>query len=293
MEILPYRPDEGAVLFEYWNEVGKSIPYFYPVSFDAWQDCLVNDQLGEEPLFHAVETGYVLSQGRVVGMAQYGQPYFTWDENVEKVYRPSIGILRHLYFQADQPEVGEALLAWAINGLGVHRPLHAFYHHLGMGCNAYHGKLHTSLVHVAACLQAHGFQAEHENEFFSLELPQTGLEKQENLSLVIERGAYESYVQCQEDGETIGSATLRYLGDLTGGRTKDTVYLSWFGIAAEKRSRGLGRRFVRLLAAILSGQGYRWLHLDTASHNLGARRFYRSLEFRSLGMTRSFVRQGG
>ena len=79
MEIVPYQPGEGRALFGYWHGVGKSIPYFYPVTFEAWQRCLLADRLAGEPLFQHVDTGYALAGGRIVGMVQYGQPYFTWD----------------------------------------------------------------------------------------------------------------------------------------------------------------------------------------------------------------------
>ncbi len=293
MQIVPYRPGEGAPLFEYWQAIGKSIPYFYPVSFEAWQRCLLADHLAGEPLFHAVETGYILSQERVVGMVQFGQPNFAWDDKGEKVYRPSIGIIRHLYFQEELPEVGEALLAWAMQDLRRFEALHAFYHCFGMGCNAYHGKLPASLIHVEACLRAHGFRVEHENEFYALNLLEAGLEPQEDLALAVKNGIHECHIQCQQGDETIGSATLKVLDDLTGGATVDVAYLTWFGITAEKRQRGLGSRFMGLLAAFLLDQGFRWLHVDTASHNLAAQRFYQSQGFSSLGMTRSYVHYGG
>jgi ribosomal protein S18 acetylase RimI-like enzyme len=293
MEIVPYRAGEGRALFGYWQAVGKSIPYFYPATFEAWQRCLLADRLAGEPLFQNVETGYALAGGRIVGMVQYGQPYFTWDAEGGKIYQPAIGVVRHLYFPAERPEVGEALLAWAAQGLGQLAPQHAFFHGLGMGCNAYHGKLHTSMAHVGSFLVEHGFEVEHENAFYALDLAQAGWEMGEHLALEVEPGAHESHFWCRQGAETIGSATLRYLRGLTGGATRDVVYMTWFGIDAAKRRWGLGRQFMALLVGYLLGQGYRWLHLDTASHNLGAQCFYDDLGFHALGTTRSYIRHGG
>ena len=47
-------------------------------------------------------------------------------------------------------DAAEALSVRASAYLGRFPQGHAFYHALGMSCNAYHGKLHTSLGHVDA-----------------------------------------------------------------------------------------------------------------------------------------------
>ncbi len=107
---------------------------------------------------------------RLLGFVQFGQPSFDWNERGERFSDPAIGVIRHLYFEREFLQAGRALLAQAERFLEKFSRNHAFYHILGMSCNAHHGKLHESLTHVETLLLGNGFQIEHENVYFVLDL---------------------------------------------------------------------------------------------------------------------------
>jgi len=290
MEIKIYRETDLPKLHGYWYRLAEDIPYFYPVSADKWQACLLTDELDGERIFNDLETHFVAGSDGVLGFVQFGQPSFAWDEAGRKYCDPDIGVIRHLYFDRDRLDVGDALLTKAEDGLARFPQLHAFYHILGMSCNAHHGKLHDSQDHVERLLCAHGFSAEHKNVFYELDMARAPSASGSGLHDVGNPSASEEDLSLQEAGEEIATARVRYLDAMTDGYTRDVVYLSWIGVHEQHRGKGVGTELVRLLTGHLLGNGYRYLHTDTADDNVGARRFYETLGFQSKGCTRSYIR---
>jgi hypothetical protein len=170
MEIQEYQDNNLDRLFEYWQKVGTDVPYFFPVTAQKWQTCLLEDELDGERIFKSLKTYYAEENGQVLGFVQYGQPNFAWDGSGQKVYDPNIGVIRHLYFDKERIDVGEALLKKANDHLVCFDQNHAFFHILGMSCNAHHGKLHNSQSHVDVLLRKSGFQIEHENPYYVLDM---------------------------------------------------------------------------------------------------------------------------
>lgn len=290
MEIREYRKTDLDRLFGYWSRLGRQIPYVFPVSADRWQTCLLEDELDGEPLFSTLETVVATDNDQVRGFVQYGQPRFAWDESGKRYANPQIGVIRQLYFQNDRGEVGEALLARAEPFLARFRQSHAFYHILGMSCTAHHGKLHHSQRHVHRLLRRHGFRVEHENIYFVLDMESAPLEGRSHFRLRRVDGSDGERFEMRHRSRAVATAHVRLLDALTDGCADDTAYLCWIGVDQDHRGRGIGSEFMGLLAALLAGRGYRYIHTDTPAANLGAQRFYESLGFRREGRTRSYLR---
>lgn len=290
MKIREYQRHDLHRLFEYWKKEGTDIPYFFPVSVQRWQTCLLEDELDGERVFDSLETYLATENGQVLGFVQCGQPNFAWDENGQKRCNPNIGVIRHLYFEKERSDVGEALLARAGDHLAHFDQNHAFYHVLGMSCNAHHGKLHNSQTHVERLLRAHGFRIEHENAYYVLHIKCAAPVENARLHLCSTRGSGEERFEVRLDAEVVGTAKVRYLDALTGGYTRDVAYLTWIGVAERHRSQGIGTEFLTLVAQFLLSRGYRYLHTDTAGSNVRAQQFYKKLGFQGEGYTRSYVR---
>ena len=268
-------------------------PYFFPVSKERWQECLLEDELSGERVFGDIETYCATEDDEMLGFVQYGQPSFAWDANGLRLGNPHIGVIRHLYFEEDRPEVGHALLAKANAYLQRFNQIYAFYHALGISCNAHHGKLHSSLTYVEDMLRAYGFSVEHENVYYSLDMQRDKPSGGNGLRLVstAERCGDEKGFEARLHGDIIGTAQVRLLERLTGGLTRDTVYLTWIGMHRHCRGMGLGTQFIQLLLEHLQREGYQHIHTDTASDNAIAQRFYKKLGFQNRGFTRSYLRE--
>ena len=293
MDIRAYQGNDLHRLFEYWRKVGTDIPYFFPVSAQKWQTCLLEVELDGERIFKSLETYLATENGQVLGFAQCGQPNCAWDENGQKHYNPHIGVIRHFYFEKGRNDVGEALLAKAGGDLACFDQNHAFYHILGMSCNARHGKLHHSQSHVEQLLRTYGFRIEHENVYYVLDMKRTAPVENVQLNFCSTHGSSEKRFEIRLDAEVVGTAQVRYLDTLTDGYTRDTVYLTWIGVAEQHRSQGIGTEFLKLLVRSLLGRQYRYLHTDTAGDNVRAQQLYKKLGFQREGYTRSYVRTQG
>jgi len=291
MELERYQEQHRDDLLAYWKRLGASVPYFFAVSPKRWENCLLDDELDGEKLFANLETLLAIEKGQVLGFAQYGRPNYAWDSSGQRYGNPHIGVIRHFYFEKARVDVAEAMLARASAYLRRFPQGHAFYHILGMSCNAHYGKLHTSLEYIDEFLQKNGFQIEHENVYYSLEMTATETVAAQELKLVTCPSPlagirdYETHLR----GESIGRLQVRFLEELSGGYTSDTVYLTWIGIEESCRGLGWGTRTLQLLVAELRGKGYRYLHTDTASTNHIAQRFYERFGFQDRGRTRSYL----
>jgi len=289
MEVKEYQEGDFDRLFEYWKKVGADIPYFFPVSAQKWRACLFEDELEDERIFKSLETYLAVENDRVLGFTQYGQPNFAWDKNGQKYYDPHIGVIRHLYFEKERGDVGKALLVRANDALAGFDRNYAFYHIFGMSCNAHHGKLHSSQVHIERILLAHGFQTGHENPYYVLDMGCIAPSENPRLHLGTNNELGRREFEIRLNTEVVGTAQVRYLDTLTGGYTHDTAYLAWIAVAERHQGEGIGTEFMKLLVQILLGKGYRYLHTDTASDNIRAQKFYEKLGFQQAGYTRDYV----
>ncbi len=290
MNIREYRPNDLHRLFDYWTKLGADIPYFFPVSALRWQSCLLEDELDGGQLFRSLETYLATEGNQVLGFVQWGQPNFAWDSDDQRYENPSLGVIRHLYYEPGRPDVGHALLDKATGDVARFDRLHAFYHILGMSCNAHHGKLHSSQAHVEELLLAHGFRIEHENVYYVLDLGHQDGAVDSRLHISTGQGSAGEMFEARLDGKVVCTARVRSLDRLTGGQATGTAYLTWLGVAEQHRGLGIGNEFLSQLVRLLLSRHVRCLHTDTAIGNVQAQRLYEKLGFRNQGFTRSYVR---
>ena len=291
MNISTYQGADQYGLYTYWRKLGKDVPYFFPVSPERWAQCLLADELAGERMFDRLVTYVAKDDGEVVGFVQVGHPRFSWDDRAAKYYNPQIGILRHFYFDTGRYNAAEAMYARAQSFLIQYPRRHAFYHIYGMSCNAHHGKLYSGLAHVDRFIKAKGFQVEHENVYYSLALHQVEHASHENLRLIPQ--ARESYApqeyKIMLHNTPVGTLTVRFMDLLNGEAAKDTVYLSLMLMDETYRGEGWGTLAMQMLCGMLQDKGYQHLHLDTASTNTGAQRFYTRIGFHSRGRSQSYI----
>lgn len=292
MKVVSYQEDYFEPLFLFWKRLAEKVPYFFSVSPEKWRECLLDDKLGKEKMFRGQEIFIAIEKGQIVGFSQCIQPAFAWDQNGQKYSNPQIGILRHFYFDEGRLDAADRLYASSEIYLNQFPTQHTFYHIFGMSCNAHHGKLHQSLAHIDRFLCEKGFQIEHENVYYSLDLAQVEPIREQKLQLVPtvrpEPEAQEYEIVLSD--HRIGTIQVRFLGRLTGGLTTDIAYLLWIEIRRDLQRQGWGAKSMQLLSSSLRSQNYRQLHLDTASTNQAAQRFYERFGFQNRGKTRSYVR---
>jgi ribosomal protein S18 acetylase RimI-like enzyme len=292
MEVRKYQESDFDALYRYWQRLGEKIPYFFQVTADKWHECLFTDQLDNESKFLLQETYVATESELIVGFIQGVQPAFAWNEKGEKYLNPPIGIIRHFYYDEGPINVADKLFSSIEPFINQFQQQHAFYHIFGMSCNAHHGKLHESLAHVDQFLIEKGYRVEHENLYYSLDLQADQVIKSNELGLVLKSasqpdiGEYEICLQ----RNPIGMIQIRFLDKLTGGATNDIVYMTWIGIDEALRRKGWGCKAMDLLIAALHGNGYRQLHLDTASTNETAQQFYEHYGFDIRGGTRNYIK---
>ena len=83
-------------------------------------------------------------------------------------------------------------------------------------------------------------------------------------------GASKGRFEMRLGAEVVATAQARYLDTLTDGHTRDTAYLTWIGVVEQHRGQGIGAEFLTRLAQFLLSKQYRYLHTDTAGHNVRA-----------------------
>jgi ribosomal protein S18 acetylase RimI-like enzyme len=290
-QIILLKAQHLPDLYSFWQNLGKDIPFFFRVSPETWQECFLEDRLDGRLIFKTLHTWLAFGRDELLGFVQFGQPNFAWDSAGNPYSDPVIGVIRHLYFKQDAPEAGQALLAKAESFLEQFRVQHAFYHIFGMSCNAHHGKLHESLAHVERLLLESGFQVEHENVYYALDLEQISSARQIRDRIEVIRAVRSPGVEAYEfllEGSTAGTAEVRLLTIKED--APKTAYLTWIGVREGQKGQGLGSRFLHAVIEDLRARKYRWLHTDTASTNAAAQHFYERFGFSNLGKTRSYLR---
>ena len=147
-----------------------------------------------------------------------------------------------------------------------------------------------TLVALAAALGAvaHGFEMEHENVYYRINLDNHLLKPEDLVSIEIKENELtqddKQYFKVFYDNMEIGGAQVTYL------RNVNLVYLTWIWISKEYNSKGIGSSFMKTLFDIFVKQGYTQMDIDTANDNVAAQRYYEKNGFSPLGFTRSYIR---
>lgn len=290
MKIISINKENCNKLKDYWNELSKNIPYFYPVNMDELKYSLLEDRKYGERVFNYLESYLIEENNEVLGFIQFGKPHIYWDTKGEKIYNPNIGVIRNIYFNEDRPDVGRMLINKAEEFFNNNSfdNCFAFNHVLGLSCNAYHGKLHENKNYIAKLLEEYGYNIEHENVYYTIDLNATQqVEIYENIK-ISKSGMNEhnkEVIKFIYKNEKIGEGVIIYLDNIK------TVYMNTIWIDSSYSNKGFGSKFIKLICNDLRRNGYKRLDLDTAKNNLGAQRFYETNAFTNRGITRSYFKE--
>lgn len=294
MRIIDINKANVMILFEYWKELGKAIPFFYETTYEAFVSSIFFDKFNNMEIFKDNFVKAAIDGDRVVGFIQYGIPGFHYTETGELLNDPNIGVIRNLYFDREQFDIGNKLIDTALEYFNNNNydNLYAFYHAMGMSCNGNHGKLHEDFNYISQLLFAKGFQIEHENVYYSIELSERCLTQQFKYTLK----AYDQISGMQRfdimDGaETLGNAEVKFLNNYTGINEEDKVYLVWIGIRQAKKGMGVGTNFIEQIMNYCLSKGYKYMHADTSLNNIDAQKFYERNGFIKRGITRSYLKK--
>jgi Acetyltransferases len=289
MEIISINKENCNKLKGYWNELSKNIPYFYPVTIDELTYSLLEDRRYGERIFNYLESYLIEESGEILGFIQFGKPHIYWDTKGEKIYNPNIGVIRNIYFNEDRSDVGRIMLNKAEDFFNNNNfdNCFAFNHVLGLSCNAYHGKLHESKSYIAKLLGEYGYNIEHENVYYTIDLNTIHqVEIDENIKM-IKSGMNKDnkeVISFIYNNKKIGESVVLYLDKIK------TVYMNTIWINSSYSNKGFGSKFIKLICNDLKENGYKKLDLDTAKSNLGAQRFYKKNTFVNRGITRSYFK---
>lgn len=294
MKIIDITKDNAMILFDYWKGIGKGIPYFYETTYEAFVSSIFFDKFNNMEILKVNFVKAAIDRDRVVGFIQYGVPGFHYTESGELLNDPDIGVIRNLYFDRDQMDVGNKLIDTALEYFKnkCYENLYAFYHAMGMSCNGNHGKLHDNFSYIGQLLFAKGFQIEHENVYYSIELNERSLNQRISYRLKIYGQANGLQRFDLMDGvELVANAEIKHLNSYTGITGEDKVYLVWIGIKQARKGMGIGTNFIEQIMNYCLSKGYKYMHADTALNNIDAQKFYEKNGFINRGITRSFHRK--
>ena len=165
MQIIEINHDNIKKLYDYWNKVGKGIPYFCEATYEPFKSSLFDDTFEAMPIFQSNKVYICSEDDQVKGFIQYGIPKFHFTETGKITKDINIGVIRNLYYEDIRPDIGRALLDLAMNFFKNNniKDIYAFYHAMGMSCNGNHGKLHEKFDYIGNLLSQVGLEIEHEN----------------------------------------------------------------------------------------------------------------------------------
>lgn len=289
MKMISINKENCNKLERYWKKISKGIPYFYPVNMDELAYSLLDDRKCGERMFCYLESYLIEENGKELGFIQFGQPHIYWDTEGQKFYNPNIGIIRDIYFNEDRVDVGRTLInkAEMFFNKNSFDNCFAFNHALGLSCNAYHGKLHESKKYIADLLREYGYNVEHENIYYTMNL-NTLQEVGTNEDIKIIKNEIDEYnkevINLIYKNKKIGESVILYLSNIKG------VYMDTIWVDESYSNKGFGSQFIKLICNDLWSNGYKRLDLDTVKNNLDAQRFYERNGFINKGITRSYYR---
>ena len=293
MQIIEVNRDNAEILFDYWNEIGKSIPYFYRTTYKSFLKSLFDDTFEGMTIFKNNNIFVATEDGQAKGFIQYGIPTFHFTEAGKITNDINIGVIRNLYYEESRTDIGRALLDLSLNFYKENtiKDIYAFYHAMGMSCNGNHGKLHEKFNYVGKLLCEEGFEIEHENIYYICDMKEKKLEYPNNSYIRVSEldDNRQKIILYDENNDALGSAEIKYIDNLTGSIEKDIIYLVWIGIDKKIKGKGLGTEFLNHIIQYCLKKGYRYLHTDTALNNKTAQKFYIRNGFIDSGITRSYL----
>lgn len=267
----------------YRYQMQFSSPYFFPVDYDTWKTCFMEDVDGEgRTLFKSLFVKAAYEGNDLIGFIQYGSTAFGFDDRGELSSEVSHCVIRNLYFHKDRADAGALLLKEAMDAFPAAEKVYAFFHYFGMSCFGRHGKLFKQHPHIEALLTQKGFETEHENVYYSSilnggEAPEVELNPQP-----LTKGN-QQYLDFLLSGSQVGGCEVHFVDE-------KTAYLRWIYINGDITGRGIGTKCMHALKQWLSQKGITRFDTDTALSNTIAQHFYEKTGFTREGITRSYYR---
>lgn len=219
MPIIGVNRDNAKILFDYWNKIGKDVPYFYHTTYKSFTKSLFDDTYEGLTIFRENYVFVAKEQGRVKGFIQYGVPTFHFTEAGKVIEDVHIGVIRNLYYEETRNDIGSALidLSFAFFQENNIKDIYAFYHAMGMSCNGNYGKLHQRFNYIGELLCDKGFEVEHENLYYTCDMDQRQLESPNDSYIEV----YDLYDNRQKmelydkNNHILGDAEIKYIDHLT------------------------------------------------------------------------------
>ena len=274
-------------LYTYYNVIKADTPYWFDVPFDIWYASMFEDSDCEgNVLFQELCTYVSIENGAINGFIQFGIPSFVFDNAGNKDFETKAGIIRNVYFGKDNEAIGRALIETAFSWFDKYKATCkcAFYHYFGMTCNAGHGKLYYSQLHIENLLSDYGFKKEHENVYFKRLLSRNEILRSDLAKIeygtINEKGLCNFYIVV--NGKRVGAGSFVYLPQ------GSICYLKWIYIEACYKGKGYGKAALHCLFFDLGQQGIKRIDTDTADNNIVAQGLYLSTGFADMGRTQSY-----
>ncbi len=273
-------------IYEYYCGIKSAVPYWFDADYPLWLESFANDtDYDGEKMFSQLLTYAAYDKDYVVGFVQFGISRYIYDSNGEKDHDQTCGVIRALYFDKEY-NCGDSLISFVEQYFAKQRitAKSAFFHALGMTCNAGHGKLFCKLSHIEAALLRAGYTKEHENVYYKRTLTEN--DKSDSAVEVEYSGKNPKGLQeftVSAAGKPVGAGALVYLPQ--GG----ICYLKWIYIYDTEQGKGYASSALRRIFADLYRNGIRRLDTDTADGNIIAQKLYEKVGFADMGRTRSYL----
>lgn len=275
------------LIYDYYCKVKNTVPYWFDVSYELWLESYNNDtDYDGEKMFNELVTCAVYVENDIVGFIQFGISNYTYNESGEKDYSEKCGVIRNLYF-ANSHSCGDELVSLAEKYFAeknISRKS-AFFHALGMTCNAGHGKLYFGLPHIEAVLLKYGYIKEHENVYYKRMLTESDASSDRVSVSYAEtnpKGLQEFAIKA--NGETVGAGALVYLPQ------GEICYLKWIYIYDTEQGKGYASSALKTIFSDLYNKGIHRFDTDTADGNIIAQKLYEKVGFTDMGRTRSYLK---
>ena len=281
-------PVDSKQIYDYCNSIKNAVPYWFDVSYGLWLESYNNDtDYDGDRMFSELMTYAAYAENNIVGFIQFGISNYIYNENGEKDHSEKCGVIRNLYFDRDHT-CGEKLVSLAeeyFDEKNISKKS-AFFHALGMTCNAGHGKLYCGLPHIEEALLTAGYVKEHENVYYKRQLSIDDLNVQN--TVLIKYNADNSkgmrvFSICI-DHRCVGAGEIVYLPQ------GEVCYLKWIYIDEGEQGKGYAAAALEKLCADLYSSGIRRLDTDTADGNIIAQKLYLKTGFKDMGRTRSYMK---
>ena len=268
-------------LYNYFRDIERYIPYYFPIDYDTWYKCMFDDYLDGKRLFKDIKTFLYYENDLLKGFIQYGISNFVFTDNGTD-YSNNYAIIRNLHYSKNSKNPKE-LVEKALEYFGnKFNEISAFFHIFGMSCYARHGKLHNSAFYIEDLLYKYSFTRGHENVYFSKSNSPEDDYNDPKITFQIEQnGENKEKITFFQDDDQIGYSELAFLH-------KNISYMYIIEITEKIRNQNYGTRCMNIIFRLLKERKIVQLDLDTIDSNYIAQKFYTKLGFEFKGITRSY-----